>query len=446
MRRAWLLTLSFLAACGGPAPLIPDPSATVPAATVKVSPPPGPFNGAVELTFTADREATVFVSLDGKDPRTTSAGRLSGPSPFKVTLNKTAVVKYFASEGGKDGDLLDGQWIRAGGPAGTISGTVVVGSFATAMDVGLSMNGKIQALGHPLAPVELPFSYDHLASGTYRLFGLADRNGDGQLIPFLDYQGDTVTVTLDLTDPFKASAEGLKLYLGASGSGLGTLKGTVTLPRPPAFQNLQVSVLSPDAFGAGVDPQALLTQLQNGYRLLTNQTDTKYPYVITDLQPGRYMPVASLIGFGSGGMAANFVANPLRTVTITANHESQADFAFGPITLNGTVTIKAASAPTGFGYGVIAARATSIADGIQAVLMPVLLSPDPASPGDVMGSFAGQSLRANSTITLRAFTNANGANPLTDALTWVINPFGTTPGHATVQTTTADVTKDFTVP
>ncbi len=440
-----------LVGCGGPAPLVPIPNASLPPPAVKASPAPGPFNGTITVTLTSDRDdAIIYASTNGKDPRTSSTGRITGPSPLQLTLDKTTKVKAFASSGGRDGDLFEGDWIRAGGPVGTISGVVVVGGFAAPYEIGLAMNGQANSLGKPLTPKELPFSYDKLQSGTYRLMALADRNGDGNFIPFIDFQSDVTTITLDLTDPFKASAEDVRIYLGASASGLGTLKGTITLPRPPQFQNLQVSVLSPSALSGGaggLDPQQLLQQLQNGYRILTNQNDTTYPYVITDLQPGQYVPVPSLMGFGAGGLAVNFVANPLRPVTIKANQETEANFAFGPVTLVGGVTVKSTSTllpSPPLAYGVMAAKSLSILDGIQAVMMPLLFTPD-GTGGDMKSSYAGQAIRGNASVSLRVFTNAANAQPLTDSIQWLVNPFPAQPPHATVQTGTTDLTQDVVV-
>lgn len=447
MRRS-LLWLVLAVACGQtPGQLVIDPDAVLAPPVTTVTPPAGPFNGEVTLTFKTDREATVYLTTNGKDPRQFSPERVSGPSPLTLTVSKTTTVKYFASEHGRDEDLKEGQWIRAGGPVGTISGVIVVGSFAANKAVALVNNGASKTLMTPTEPGEIPFLIENLASGTYRLSALSDRNGDGRLVPFVDYQSATTSITLDLMDPFKASAEGVRIYLGASGTGLGTLKGTITLPKPPAFQNLQISVLSPNMLSGGnVDPMTLLQQLQGGYRVITNQTDTVYPYVITDLMPGDVIPVPSLLGFGLGGLAINLLANPFKPVTIVADEETEADFAFGPVTISGSVTVSAMSAPTGgLALGVVAARATSLTDGVQAVLMPVLFTPDPMTK-DARGSYSGSAFRGNTTVAMRVFTNAAGANPLTDALTWVINPISGTPPHVSVNTGTTDVTQDILVP
>lgn len=446
MRRLVPALFALALSCGpGPGPFVPVPNAELPPPVTAVEPPPGPFNGKVTLTFTTDRPATVYVSVDGSDPRTTSRGRQSGPSPLTVTLEATTTVKYFASEGAKDEELREDTWIRAGGPVGTIRGVVVVGSFVTGQEVGLLRNLELQRLGKPEQPTELPFFYEGLSSGQHRLTALADRNGDGNLVPFLDFQSDTTTVELDLSDPFKAGPEGVRIYLGASGSGLGTLKGVIHLPKPPAFQNLQISVLSPGMLGANLDPMALLQLLQGGYRILTNQTDTDYPYVITNLEPGSYVPVPSLMGFGNGGIAINLLAHPLQPVTILANQETTKNFAFGPVTISGEVTVSAAAAPTGFAYGIVAAKTASLTEGVQAVLMPVLFTRDPLT-GDVKGSYAGAAFRGNSTVSIRVFTNANMGNPLVEALPWVINPFAAQPPHATVPTQLDDVVKDILIP
>src|SRR5438067_1011155 len=103
------LLVLLVVACGQvpkPVPMMAMPPVTT------VSPMPGAFNDQVTLTFTTDREATVYVSVDGADPRKTSKGRLSGPSPFQVTLSATATVQYFANAQGKDEELQKGTWTR----------------------------------------------------------------------------------------------------------------------------------------------------------------------------------------------------------------------------------------------------------------------------------------------------------------------------------------------
>lgn len=444
---ALLCVAVFALACGQkPGPLEVEPNAELGAPGVQAEPPAGPFNGEITVTFTADRPATIFLSTNGEDPRTSSVGRQTGESPLTVTMSANTTVKYFASVGGKDGELQEGTWTRAGGPKGTISGVVVVGGYAVGKEVGLFRNTSLERMGKPMMPTEIPFSFTGLNSGSHRLTAISDRNDDGQLIPFIDFQSDTTTIDLDLDDPFKAGPENVRIYLAASGTGLGTLRGTITLPKPPALQNLQMSLLDPGALTGGLDPAALLQQLQNGYRIFTTPDQTEYPYVITDLMPGRVTPVPSLLGFGNGGIALNLIANPLQPVTINADEETIANFAFGPVTLSGDLALGSMSAPTGgLGFGIVAARALSFTDGVQAVLMPVIFTQDTMT-NTSRASYSGAAFRGNTTVSLRVFTNANGANPITDALSWVINPLGGTPAHATVQTTMADAVKDIALP
>lgn len=445
MMRSLALTCGLVLVACGP-PKVGGIDAGVVGPKVRVSPEAGPFTGTVTLTFTADQDATVFVSLDGSDPRTTSKGRLQGDSPFTVKLSKTATVKYFASAQGHDGDLAQGTWLRVGSPPGEISGVVVVGAFATKKLVAVSRGpGQLTDLGKPDVPSEIPFTYTDVRSGTYRLIAYSDRNDDGQIMPFIDFNSDPVTVTIDSTDPAKAGAEGVRLYLGSSTTGLGTLRGVVTLPNPPSFQNLQISLLSPDALAAGFDPMALLQQLQGGYRIFTNTTDTEYPYVITNLKPGPYLPVPSLLGFGNGGIALNFLANPLKLATIEADQETVQNHAFGPVNISGQVTVsKATSMPlTALSFGVVAGRVTSLSSGIQAVLMPVILTKD-MNTGEAKASYAGSAIRENQTVALRVFLNPQTA--LVDALTWVVNPFAPQAAHTTLMTQSVDAVKDIAVP
>lgn len=446
MRSPAILVVGLLAlGCGQkPGPFEFNPNAELAPPTVKVTPPPGLFNGELTITLESDRPATIFVTTNGQDPRMTTEGRTSGESPFTVTITATSTLKYFASVGGKDSELGEGLWTRAGGPVGTISGVVVVGSYAVGKAVGLFRNTELVRLGTPDMPTEIPFQFTGLSTGTHRLTAISDRNEDGQLIPFLDYQSATTSIDLDTSDPTRAGPENVRIYLGASGTGLGTLRGTISLPNPPTLQSLQISLLDPGALSGGLDPTTLLQQLQAGYQILTTPMQSEYPYVITDLEPGNVMPVPSLIGFGNGGVAINLLANPLQTVTIRADEETVADFAFGPVTINGTVTLGPQSAPDGGGLniGIVAARGASFTQGIQAVLMPVLFVGDPMT-GALRAGYAGSAFRSNTSVSLRVFS---GASAITDALTWVVNPFASLPGQATVQTGTVDVTRDITVP
>ncbi|MGV3621608.1 MAG: chitobiase/beta-hexosaminidase C-terminal domain-containing protein [Archangium sp.] len=441
---ALLCVAVFALACGQkPGPLELEPNAELGPPQIQADPPAGPFNGEITVTFTADRPATIYLSTNGEDPRTSSVGRQSGESPLTVTMKADTTVKYFSSVGGKDSELQEGTWTRAGGPKGTISGVVVVGGFAVDKEVGLYRNSSLERLGTPTMPTEIPFTFTGLQTGNHRLTAISDRNEDGQLIPFLDFQSDTTTIELDLEDPYKAGPENVRIYLAASGSGLGTLRGTITLPKPPALQNLQMSLLDPSALTGGLDPTTLLQQLQNGYRIFTTPDQSEYPYVITDIMPGRVTPVPSLLGFNNGGIAINLLANPLQPVTIQADQETIANFAFGPVTISGDLALGSMSAPQGgLGFGIVAARAISLTEGVQAVLMPVIFTQDQMTQTS-RSSFSGAAFRSNTTVSLRVFT---GTSAITDAFSWVINPLGGTPAHVTVQTGTSDVVKDITLP
>jgi hypothetical protein len=254
-----------------------------------------------------------------------------------------------------------------------------------------------------------------------------------------------VSVTLDLDDPFKSCAEDLRLYLGASQKGLGTIKGTITLPKPAANQNLQISAVDASGFGTGADLAALLRLLLAGDRVVSNAADAESPGAIPDLQPGRYVPVPALMGFGSGGLAVNFIANPLQPVTVVADTEATADFAFGPVTVSGNAAWTPATAPTGLPLAFVAARSLSITQGMQVVLMPAVFVQD-GTTGTWNAGFGAQALRANTTFSLRVFTPDPMKQPLVEALTWAINPFAAEPPHATVSVGTADQTVSVTVP
>jgi hypothetical protein len=447
MRALALVSVFVIMSCGGPPPAKVDPYGMLPAPQVFVSPPAGVFNDQLVLTFTSDRDATIYVSTDGSDPMKTSQGRQSGPAPFKVTLHATSTVKYFASAHGHDGALHTDSWTRAGGPIGTISGVVVVGTFGIDKDLGVFDNFNEKKLGQTGKPAEIPFVFTNVQNGAHRLTALMDLNGDGQLLPFIDFQSPTVSITIDLTDPFKASAENVRLYVGASEPDLGTIFGTITVPQPMLGTDLRISALSGSSLlGGTMDPTALLNQLQNGYQIFTNGTDTVYPYVITGLMPGSYIPAPALIGFGAGGVGMNVLADPLSPAIVVAGGETEKDFVFGPVSLTGTVALTPAMPPQqgGFVYGVIAAKTGSIGSGIQAVLMPTVFAPDMTMMGGYTGAYAGQALLPNATFDIKTFASTSDMNPLIDALTWAINPLGGTPPDMSLPVGSQNIVQNLT--
>lgn len=468
--------LAWLAACSGPLPLSAEPNATLTAPVVSASPEPGPFSGTARVTLRADEPSTVFATVDGSDPLVESAARLTGPSPLVVQLDRTTTLRYAARAGARTSEARSGEWVRVGGAPGNISGVVAVGAFATGMDLAVTLDGEVRPLGRVAAPTELLFLYEGLDAGTYVLSAMADRSGDGAFDPFQDLVAPAQRVTIDPADPAQASAEGVRLRLGASDTGLGTLRGTVTVPRPPPGQALRISALSPDALTAGMsgrDAGSLLALLQNGDQLLTSPERSEYPYVITNLDPGQYVPAPSLLGLGPMGASANFIANLLGPATVQADRETTANVAFGPVNLAGLVTLLRVATdggmPTPDGgepppdgglvlpdggialdggvlLGVVAARTFSLAQGVQGLVLPVVLLVDPTAlplGSRLTGAYEGQALRANARFSLRLFRG--GSAGVTAALQWALNPLSELPAQSTVDVGAGDAGHDFEV-
>ena len=101
MRVPCLLVL-MLMACS-PAPV------SVEAPTVTAQPAEGSFIERTTVTLTSSLPATIYASTDGADPRSTSRGRLEGPSPLKVDLTQTSTLRFFASVNAVDGPLVGGH-------------------------------------------------------------------------------------------------------------------------------------------------------------------------------------------------------------------------------------------------------------------------------------------------------------------------------------------------
>jgi hypothetical protein len=304
------------------------------------------------------------------------------------------------------------------------------------------------SLGTPAAPGELPFAVTGLGSGTHQVSAFADTNGDGIYEPILDATGTTLGFTLDVTNPFQASVEGVKLYLGTSQPGLCTIEGTVSFPSPVPNQNLSVAALDPSALQGSVDPQSLLTALQQGWRTTTDSTTTVYHYTIFNLTPGQYLPVPALTGL-SGGIELNLIADLSGMSQCPPDGTVTADFDFGDVALTGTVDYTPASS-SAYAWGAIVARNFTLGSGGikgQVVLMPAFLV---TTGTTLQGSFGALALLDDQDFDLRAFTNldtgATATSPLTDALTWALNPMSPLLPQATVTATAPSVTVDLKAP
>lgn len=433
---------AVLVACNDDIAQTPPPAQPPVPAITTLSPPPGPFNGELEVTLATDRPATLIYTIDGSDPKGAAAQSAAAPVALKLTESTTLTFFSRTSEGADEG-VQSAQYVRAGGPKGTVSGAVVVGEFCVGQQIALLADGVPLELGLANEAGEMPFLIENLASGPHRLVAIADRNGDGRFLPFLDLSSETYQYELELDDPFKASVEGVKLYLGGSRPGLCTISGTVRFDESPGAQNLSISAVSPSAFGGGADPSTLLSLLAGGYRIFTNDRETEYPFVLTDQADGTYLPIAVLTGLGGGGLGLNLVANPLRTVNCGPDTQAKQDFRFGPSEVTGTVTLQPSTPPSGFTWGLVAARNLNLIEGAQVLLMPAFFN---ESGGELKAAYAGRAMRRNASFDLRAFTSLSPQDPISSALAWVMNPLSTEPPHAKVTTGAAPVQADFTVP
>jgi hypothetical protein len=76
------------------------------------------------------------------------------------------------------------------------------------------------------------------------------------------------------------------------------------------------------------------------------------------------------------------------------------------------------------------------------VVMPVIFTQTSAG---LTAHFAGEALRTNVDVGLRAFTSLNSSNPVVDALGWS-GYLSNEPAHAVVHSSSGATTIDFAVP
>lgn len=436
MRIRFAVMALWLTGCGGSIFGYDDPVTTL-------DPPPGIFNDVLTVTMTTDRPANIVYTLDGSDP-TESKKKIEAASPVTLELTATTKLTFYADAKGDTELVRSVDYIRAGGPKGTASGVIVVDTIALNRGLALFSDNVQKTLPAVTEKTEVPFTVTGLTSGQHRLRAMADRDEDGNFLPILDLSSETYNFQLDLNDPFKSSVENVRLYLGASADGLCTLRGNITVPNAGLGESVSISALGGDALSGGTDPAALLAMLQNGYQVFARDGTNVYPYAITDLEPGTYIPVPLRTTFGSGGLGLNLIANILSPVQCRAGQVKTSDFAFGVAGLSGSVTLTPVEPASGIVWGIVAAKQTTLLNGIQVVLMPVLFSAA-NEDGAHTTQYAGVGLRKGG-FTVRVFTSLDEDNPLTGALSWAINPLSAVPAHASINVGSSDVVQDFILP
>lgn len=435
MRIGLSVMVLSLMGCGGSIFGFDDPVTTL-------DPPPGVFNDVLTVTMTTDRPSNIVYTLDGSDP-TKSKKKIEAPSPVTLELTATTKLTFFADANGKTEEVRQVDYIRAGGVKGTASGVIVVDTIALDHGLALFLDNAQTTYPAVTEKTEVPFTITGLTSGQHRLRAMADRDDDGNFIPVLDLSSETYSFQIDLNDPFKSSVENVRLYLGASADGLCTLRGNITVPDAALGESVSISALGGDAFGAGTDPSALLAMLQDGYQVFARDGTDVYPYAITDLEPGMYIPVPLRTTFGSGGLGLNLIANILSPVRCRAGEVKTNHFQFGVASLSGSITLTPEEPAGGFVWGIVAAKQTTLLNGIQVLLMPVLFSSE--KDGAHTTQYAGVGLRKGG-FSVRVFTSLDEENPLTGALSWAVNPMSQLPSHASITVGSSDIVQDFTFP
>lgn len=435
--RAWISAmLLLLSACGGPLLGYGDPVTTL-------DPPPGVFNGTLTVTMSTDRPAKVVYTTDGSDPLK-SPTRIEKDAPVEVELTATTTLTFYADDDGDQEDVRTAEYLRAGGEPGTASGVIVVDTIAIGHAVALVADSQQTVFPAVSKKTEIPFVVTGLGTGQHRLRAMSDRDDDGSFLPVLDLSSDTYNFQIDLDDPFRASVENVRLYLGASLDGLCTIEGEINVPNAGFGESVSIAALGGGSFSGDMDPTALLSQLQNGYQVFARDGTDVYPYAITDLEPGSYIPVPLRTTFGAGGIGLNLLANPLSPVQCRAGQVKTVDFGFGVANISGTVTLTTPEETSGMVWGIVAAKQMTLLGGMQAVLMPVLFSGENEA-GARTTSYAGSGLRRGS-FSMRVFTSVDEENPLTGALSWVVNPLSNTPPHTSITVGLNDLTQDFVFP
>ena len=80
-----------------------------------------PFNGSTEVTITGGSGTTIYYTIDGSDPTTSST---SGASPLTFTLSESATVKAIAGQNGNVSPVASKEFVKSESSSATIADLV----------------------------------------------------------------------------------------------------------------------------------------------------------------------------------------------------------------------------------------------------------------------------------------------------------------------------------
>lgn len=313
MRGVSLLLMALVLACGpGERPGIQDdpPDSTPPRTTV--SPEGGRFEGALNVTLSADEPAQIHWTIDGSDPES-SATVSSGPSPQTILLepSRRVVLRFFAEdEAGNREEPREETFevVRQLEPA-SISGRVHVHELAAEGTVALGLYDHMPGEGSEpirfttLGRVNRSVSYEFqgLPAGTYWVAAAwwagATSGPPGAFV--LVEEG----IGLDPAMPELARADFVDLYIGRCPPGSVGVEGEVVVSGRLASHVAWLGVYDgPLIAGREQEPLAASAAIGTGQRR---------PYAICHFPPGAVHLVA---GASSGGDPDEITAhhsNPL---------------------------------------------------------------------------------------------------------------------------------------
>lgn len=419
---------------------------------VSIDPGSQVFAGSVQVTIQSQIPSVIRYTLDGLDPATSLTAE-SGVSPRTFTVERTTIVRAVATSSEKMVSDAASSFYERGGPAsGTIAGDIFVGLDAVGKRVGVSYTSggrgsKMVSQSATLGP--LPFKIEGLAGGTWTVRAVADTNSDNQLTPFQELTSEPESTDLVLSDPRRAGAEGMELYLGRSRPGLSALFGVIHVPRPRNLRPLSMMLLDASGLGfggggAGLDPATLLGQLASPpWSTQTRVGQTDYPYKIYNIAPGSYLPMPALGALGLSGLRLSFLVNGslllFGGLRVPPDSELRQDFAYGPADISGNAIKRNASSPVAI--GMVAFKPADLTFDFQVTIGATLLLPQ--GGGVIAGNYAVEAQRLGS-YAARVFTSDGGSDPITGALTWLVNPFDRT--GATIIDAQGDTVTDILIP
>jgi hypothetical protein len=296
------------------------------APTVTANPAGGSFTTAQSVVLTASDPApssgtpTIFYTLDGTTPTTTST---SGLSPVTVNVSSSATLKYFAKDPAGNAGAVASQVYAIGSvsitqnpPALSNNNTPAFAFTSTVAGATFQCSLVLQTATDAFSPCTSPITYPAQPDGAYRFVAKDSAGSSAQFLFIIDTTPPVVTITSNPANPDTTSAATFA-FSGTDANGVAGFQCSFGLQS------------AADAFSACTSPITYSSLTDGNYVFKVKATDKAgntsapdtYLFSVSAVAPpSATVPQATLTGLitaQTGTSATTTTAGPITASTNT---------------------------------------------------------------------------------------------------------------------------------